>query len=67
MERTVTRTGDNRPCVANYSTEGGFWTGKQFKTYEEFPTLDRNAKAKGARLRLFFMESADEVSLAFLA
>lgn len=43
MERTVTRTLDNRPCVANYSTEGNFWTGKQFKTYEDFPTLEKNA------------------------
>jgi hypothetical protein len=37
MERTVSKTPDNRACVANYSTEGGFWTGKQFKTYEDFP------------------------------
>lgn len=43
MERTVTRTSDNRPCVTNYSTEGGFWTGKQFKTYEDFPTLEKDA------------------------
>jgi hypothetical protein len=42
MERTVTSTLDNRPCVANFSTEGGFWTGKQFKTYEDFPTVDKD-------------------------
>ena len=43
MERTVTNTVDNRPCVANYSTEGNVLTGKQFKTYEDFPTLEKNA------------------------
>ncbi|MCI0560957.1 MAG: hypothetical protein MN733_20925 [Nitrososphaera sp.] len=42
MERSLTSTVDNRPCVANYSTEGGFWMGKQFKTYEDFPTIDKN-------------------------
>ena len=43
MERTVRSTLDTRPCVANYSTEGGFWTGKQFKTHEDFPALEKNA------------------------
>jgi hypothetical protein len=43
MERTVTKTSANRPCVANYSTEGGFWRGKQFKTYEEFPAVEKTA------------------------
>ncbi len=37
MERTVTSTTDNRACVKNYSTEGEFWTGKKFKTFEDFP------------------------------
>jgi hypothetical protein len=43
MERTVTKTSDTRPCVANYSTEGNLWVGKQFKTYEDFPKLEKNA------------------------
>jgi len=42
MERTVRSVADNRPCVANYSTEGGFWTGKQFRTYEKFPAVEKN-------------------------
>jgi len=41
MERTVSKTTDSRACVANYSTEGGFWTGKQFKTYEDFPKASK--------------------------
>lgn len=43
MERTVIRATDNRPCVANYSTEGNLWAGKQFKTYEDFPTIEKSA------------------------
>lgn len=43
MERSLTSTSDSRPCVANYSTEGGFWTGKQFKTYEDFSAVEKNA------------------------
>jgi protein-disulfide isomerase-like protein with CxxC motif len=43
MERSLTKASDNRPCVANYSTEGGFWTGKQFKTYEDFPAVEKTA------------------------
>jgi len=41
MERTVSKTADSRACVANYSTEGGFWTGKQFKTFEDFPKVSK--------------------------
>ena len=41
MERTVTASADTRPCVANYSSEGTFITGKQFKTFEDFPTLSK--------------------------
>ena len=41
MERTINKTADNRACVANYSTEGDFWTGKQFKTYENFPKASK--------------------------
>lgn len=40
MERTVsTVETDTRPCVANYQTEGEFWTGKQFKTFQDFPRV----------------------------
>jgi hypothetical protein len=42
MDRTVTKTSDNRPCVAHYSTEGSFWTGKQFRTYEDFPAVEKS-------------------------
>ena len=38
-ERTAIRSGDNRPCVTNYSTVGELWTGKQFKTFEDFPKV----------------------------
>lgn len=39
MERTVSKNTatDNRQCVTNFSSEGSFWTGKQFKTFESFP------------------------------
>jgi hypothetical protein len=38
---TVAKVVDSRPCVANYSTEGGVRTGKQFKTFEDFPAVSR--------------------------
>ncbi len=41
MERSVSKTEDSRPCVANYSTEGGFLTGKQFKTFQDFPRASK--------------------------
>lgn len=41
MERTVTASADTRPCAANYSSEGTILTGKQFKTFEDFPTLSK--------------------------
>jgi hypothetical protein len=41
MERTVSATQDSRPCVVNYSTEGSFWSGKQFKTFEDFPKMSK--------------------------
>jgi hypothetical protein len=41
MDRTVSKTTDSRACVANYSTEGSFWTGKQFKTFEDFPKISK--------------------------
>jgi hypothetical protein len=28
---------DNRPCVANFSVEGSFWTGKVYKSFQEIP------------------------------
>jgi hypothetical protein len=43
MERTVSKTTDSRACVANYSTEGGFWTGKKFKTFEDFPKASKSS------------------------
>ncbi len=41
MERAVSTTQDSRPCVVNYSTEGDFWSGKHFKTFEDFPKLSK--------------------------
>src|SRR5207248_5905746 len=41
MERTATASADTRPCAANYSSEGTMITGKQFKTFEDFPTLSK--------------------------
>lgn len=32
---------DNRACVANFSTDGGFWAGKQFKTFEDFSSISK--------------------------
>ncbi|NOT84285.1 MAG: hypothetical protein HOP02_05750 [Methylococcaceae bacterium] len=36
-EQATRKNGDNRPCVANYSAEGSFWSGRQLKTFEDFP------------------------------
>ena len=47
MERTVSKTADSRACVVNYSTEGDFWTGKQFKTYEDFPKASKASAIDG--------------------
>ena len=41
MERTATASADTRPCAANYSSEGTIITGKQFKTFEDFPALSK--------------------------
>src|SRR5665213_3183068 len=41
MERAPAAATDTRPCVANYSTQGEFWTGKKFKTFEDFRTGSR--------------------------
>jgi hypothetical protein len=47
MERTISKTPDGRACVANYSTEGNFWTGKQFKTFEDFPKASKASAFDG--------------------
>lgn len=41
MERTVTASADPRPCAVNYSSEGTLVSGKQFKTFEDFPGLSK--------------------------
>ena len=41
MERTATASADTRPCATNYSSEGTIVTGKQFKTFEDFPALSK--------------------------
>ena len=35
---------DKRPCAANLTTDGSFWTGRTFKTFQEYP----NAKKANA-------------------
>ena len=40
-EKTVGDVTDNRPCAANFSTEGGFWSGTQYKTYQIFPKASK--------------------------
>jgi hypothetical protein len=30
-------SGQGAACVTNFSVEGGFWSGKKFSTFEEFP------------------------------
>lgn len=40
-EKTASDVTDNRPCAANFSTEGGFWTGTQYKTYQIFPKVSK--------------------------
>lgn len=32
---------DSRPCVANYSSSGGFWAGEQIRTFEDFPRASK--------------------------
>ena len=41
MERTAAASADTRPCAANYSSEGTMITGKQFKTFQDFPRLSK--------------------------
>lgn len=40
-ERVESNTTDNRACASNFYTEGGFWTGTQYKTYEIFPKTSK--------------------------
>jgi hypothetical protein len=28
---------ESRPCIANFSVEGGFWSGRSYKSFQEFP------------------------------
>jgi hypothetical protein len=32
---------DEKPCLANFSEEGSFMSGKTYKTFQEFPKMDR--------------------------
>lgn len=41
MEQSVRKTADNRACIANYSVEGGFWSGRQLKSFEDFPKASK--------------------------
>jgi hypothetical protein len=34
---------DSRPCVANLSSEGSFWTSRTFRTYQDFSGVTRAA------------------------
>lgn len=33
-----------KPCMANFKSDGGFWKGEMFRTYQEFTGVDK-AKA----------------------
>jgi len=35
--------GDSLPCVTNFSVDGGFWTGRQFKTFQVFPKASKSS------------------------
>jgi hypothetical protein len=41
MERSVETYSDNRPCVRNFSSDGSFWSGKGFRTFEDLPKLSK--------------------------
>lgn len=43
MERSVSKAADSRACATNYSTEGEFWAGKKFKTFQDFPKTSKAA------------------------
>lgn len=32
---------DTRPCIVNYTTEGNFWKGKLYRTFELFPRVSK--------------------------
>ncbi len=34
-------TTDSRPCAANLRTEGSFWTGRTFKSFQEYPNATK--------------------------
>lgn len=42
MERSSVSKNDTRQCVANYSSSGSFWTGKQFKTYGIYQKINKD-------------------------
>ncbi|MCX7089536.1 MAG: hypothetical protein NTV00_15975 [Methylococcales bacterium] len=41
VEQTARKADDHRACVAHYSVEGGFWSGRQLKTFEDFPNAEK--------------------------
>ncbi|MEQ1635183.1 MAG: hypothetical protein ABL903_00735 [Methylococcales bacterium] len=43
MERSASKAADSRACATNYSTEGEFWAGKKFKTFQDFPKTSKAA------------------------
>jgi len=40
-QKTVSKTTDNRPCAANLSSTGSFFSSRTFKTYQEFPRVSK--------------------------
>lgn len=40
---TSTATVSDRPCIAHFTNSGGFWQGQDYRTYEDFPHVSKNA------------------------
>jgi hypothetical protein len=38
-ESTAPAVVDNRPCAVNYTQKGTIWTSREFRTFEEFPSV----------------------------
>ena len=42
-QQTVTKTTDSRPCIANLSSQGSFWTSRTIKTFQDFSNVSKAA------------------------
>jgi len=41
--QTTSKATDSRPCIANLSTEGSYWTSRTFRTFQDFSSVTRAA------------------------